>query len=149
LPVFSPFIGNIGNSKQIANIANALRAIGTFGNGKTNCQYCQNCQWPDRSTARPLDRSTARPRPDPDPTPTDRPRPSTRHQAWIVMPIRSVIVLFARSLFAVGFLLAKPPPRADGLAGQGRWVHKKFFLFLPAQQPNSPTAHETKNFFYF
>ena len=56
------------------------------------------------------------------------------------MPIRSVIVLFARSLFAVGFLLAKPPPRADGLAGQGRWVHKKFFLFLAATRFNNLIA---------
>jgi hypothetical protein len=23
----------------------------------------------------------------------------------------------------------RSPPRADGLAGQGRWVHKKFFYF--------------------
>lgn len=85
--------------------------IGNLGNGQTDCQ---DCQWSDR------------------PTPIDH-APGTRCQAWFVMPIRSVIVLFARSLFAVGFLLAKPPPRADGLAGQGRWVHKKFFLFLKIQ----------------
>lgn len=104
---------------------------------KNNCQYCQTSkvhwqswQWsnglpilPILPMVRPLDRPTVRP--------SDHP---PRHQAWIVMPIRSVIVLFARSLFVVGFLLAKPPPRADGLAGQGRWVHKKFFYFYP---PNS------------
>jgi hypothetical protein len=110
LPVFSPIIGTFGYAKQIAKIANQSAAIGNLGNGKTNCQSCPNCQWSDPTT--PIDHA-----------------PSTRCQAHTVMPIRSVIVLFARSLFAVGFLLAKPPPRADGLAGQGRWVHKKFFYF--------------------
>jgi hypothetical protein len=64
LPVFSPVIGIFGYSKPIAKIANDLRAIGIFGNGKTNCQSCQ-CHL-----------ITA--------------PPGTRHQAWIVMAIRSV-----------------------------------------------------------
>jgi hypothetical protein len=126
LPVFSPIIGTFGYAKQIANIAKHQRAIGNLGNQK---QIAKTANGP---TARPLDRSTARP---PD---RDRPRTRHAHQAWIVMPIRSVIVLLARSLFAFGFLLAKPPPRADGLAGQGRWAHKKFFYFYP---PNRLTAH--------
>jgi hypothetical protein len=64
LPVFSPIIGTFGNQKQIAKIANHLRAIGNLGNQKQIANIANG----------------------PPPAPPDQPR----HQAWIVMPIRSV-----------------------------------------------------------
>ena len=94
---------------------------------KTNSQDCQTSKgywhsWQSQTDSQDCQWS------DPDPDPIDH-APGTRCQAWIVMPIRSVIVLFARSLFAFGFLLAKPPP------GPTAW---------PVRAGGS-----TRNFFYF
>jgi len=36
--------------------------------------------------------------------------------------------------FCFWLFAGEAPPRANGLAGRSRWVHKKFFLFLKAQQ---------------
>jgi hypothetical protein len=124
LPVFSPIIGTFGYGKQIANIANALRVIGTFGYGKQIANIAKTAKTANGPTARPPDR----------PTPIDH-APGTRCQAWIVMPIRSVIVLFARSLFAVGFLLAKPPPGPTAWPVRAGGSTRNFFIFT------RPTAH--------
>jgi hypothetical protein len=110
LPVFSPFIGIFGYAKQIAKIANQLTALAFLAMVKqiANIANGLSAVW----SAHP-----------------DRPRPGTRCQAWIVMPIRSVIVLFARSLFAVGFLLAKPPPGPTAWPVRAGGSTRNFFIF--------------------
>jgi len=72
LPVFSPIIGIFGYAKPIAKIANQLTALAILAIAKPIANIA-NGRPPDRPTAR---RSTA--------------PPGTRHQAWIVMAIRSV-----------------------------------------------------------
>jgi len=110
LPVFSLAIGNLGYSKPIANIANDLRAIGNLGNGKTNCQYCQ---W--STSRRPINRATRH-------APPGMDRYANQISQSFCLLDRFCFWLFA----------GEAPPRADGLAGRSRWVHKKFFLFLTA-----------------
>ena len=122
LTVFSPFIGNLGYSKPIAKIAKHQRVIGNLGNCKRIANLANGLSAVWSGT-----RST-----------THQAR-AARHGS-LCQSDRS-IVLFARSFLLSAFCWQSPPPRADGLVGQGRWVHKKFFLFLIVQQPNSPTAH--------
>jgi hypothetical protein len=104
----------------------------------------------DRSTARPLDRSTARPLDRSTARPLDRStaRPLDRSTARPLDPIGHAPGMdrYADQIGQSFCLLDRflqlafcwrSPPRADGLAGQGRWVHKKFFYFYP---PNSPLS---------
>jgi len=71
LPVFSLAIGTFGYGKQIANIANELTALALLAMVKRIAKTANGLSAVWSGTT--IDHA-----------------PGTRHQAWIVMPIRSV-----------------------------------------------------------
>jgi hypothetical protein len=121
LPVFSLAIGTFGYAKPIANIANQLTALAIL------------------AMAKPIANIANQPR--------HQARVARHGLSW---QLDQSIVLFARSFLLLAFCWRSPPQgrrpgRSEPVGPQ------EIFLFLIAQQPNSPTAQQPtklRNFFY-